>query len=65
MVSPYFEGAESISSTGLTRFQGSKGDLGRKPENATKTGLEILLGTSREILDCSTFAVEEAFFEAK
>ena len=34
-VSPYFEGAESISGTGLTQFQGFKGDLGRNPENGS------------------------------
>ena len=45
MVPPYFEGVESMSGFGLTQFQGFKGDLGRKPENATKIGSKFLAGT--------------------
>ena len=38
MVSPYFEGAESIFGTGLTQFQGFRGVLGPNPENVSKIG---------------------------
>jgi len=47
MVCPYFEGEESISGTGLSRFQGFKGSRPKTPANVTQTGLEILPGTSQ------------------
>ena len=42
MISPYFEGAESIFGLGLTQFEGFKGGLGRKPENVTQAGSKSL-----------------------
>ena len=38
MVSPYFEGAKSISGLGFPQFQGVRGVRRRKPENMTSNG---------------------------